>query len=110
MGKWAQSRKRGGGGPPKILLEAPPAPTLYAEDTNLYQGALGGDDTGGHIRLQTSNDGLTGWAAFDAGPWTAIRYWGDTGNLPAVFFRCLEDGNGSYYAGTSPPSNVYDNT
>jgi hypothetical protein len=106
MGKWATYRKRGGSTGSTVALTSPPVPSLYIEGGLIKQSARGGDDTGGQIRLQQSDDGNDPWYQVDSGAWVATKTWGTVVQYFGYWLRCYEIGNGIAYAGNSPYSAV----
>jgi hypothetical protein len=109
MGKWAQQRKRGSAGCGIAALQPPPAPLLNNPDVDLLQHPQGSPDPGAATTLYRSPDGGAPWFAYAAGVWADPSTWGDPGVLDIGYYRATETGNGSVYAGESPPSNVFEN-
>lgn len=106
MGRWAQSRRRGGCAPPAASLPAPPAPDLVVEDGELFQSATGGDDTGGQVRLYTSYNGDPPWVLDSQVAWESVHNWGDISTWDGQYVRATEVGNGVAFSGESEPSAV----
>lgn len=107
MGKWAQSRKRGGGTAVANGPQPPPAPLLDASSEFLIQLATGAPDTGGSITLESSDDGGLTWTPIDTNAWQSVQNWGDVVFYGEVLLRGSETGNGTTYTGTTY-SNVVD--
>lgn len=105
MGRWAQARRRGGGGRPSGAIGPPPAPTLAIVNGFLLQTAGGGNDAGAAIWLRFSEE--EGGPYFDWGEavWAAVYDWGLIEELSVGWCEAVEVGNGVAYAGRSDPSN-----
>ena len=106
MGKWAQYRKRGGGGPLPSVLGPPPAPVLVFADPALQIFAQGFDDTAGlyYIQLRVGLGGA--WTTIDELQWYAFLELGSYSEGGTSYYRIQERGNHIAYEGLSAPSNV----
>lgn len=104
MGRYAQARRRGGVAGAAPALTPPPAPGIGIVGGDVIQTALGGDDTGGLVKLYTSGDGEEPWTFYTQAAWEAVHNWGSELLLPPGWVRVTEAGNGSAYDGESLPS------
>ena len=104
MGRWAQSRKRGGGGAPDAQLSPPPQPQLAEVVGEIIQASKGLDDTGGSLTLQQSVDEGLNWTDLETTEWEFSQNWGPADFYAPTWLRCTETGNGTTYAATSAPS------
>lgn len=106
MGRWAQSKRRGGRQAGLPGLAPPPPPELSEFEGELFQDAEGGDDTGGQCRLYTSPTGSNPWSLNSAVEWQSVQAWGDRATWEGFWVRATEVGNGLAYVGESAPSNA----
>lgn len=106
MGRWAQNRRRGTAGDGAPHLTLPPAPVLTEDVGNLIATPQGDDDTGGTITLQTQDTGTHIWSDYASWTWDNPVTITTPGIPDLTPCRAYETGNGSIYAGQSPPSNV----
>ena len=67
---------------------------------------MGGDDTGGTVELQFSEDAGENWDQWNADAWAAVVNWPDASWGAGTLWRAREIGNGVAYVGYSNWSNV----
>ena len=106
MGRWAQSRRRQSAPPANAAAGPPPAPVIAFTVPGIVQTAMGGDDTGGIVELQFSEDAGASWDQWNTGAWAAVVNWPDTNWVAGTLWRAKEVGNGVAYVGDSNWSNV----
>jgi hypothetical protein len=104
MGRWATSRRRGGGPEFSSGLTLPPAPQLDTDGSNLIQTATGADDSLGTIRLYESVTQFGLFTLAGTNAWQAVFDWATLSPTVQKWYRATEVGNGIAYAGESPPS------
>lgn len=106
MGKWAQSRKRGGGVAATYTLPLPPAPTLSLDTGELYSDQSGTSNPGGSIKLYCSILETGPFIEQTSYEWdTLVDVGAPTDFRPFFWFYTRTEGNGTDYTGVGPESN-----
>ena len=104
MGRWATSRRRGGGPEQVAPLLLPPSPNLEIFEEALIQSTSNGDETGGSCILYEGMDQYGEFAAVASSPWASPTDWTGLPPVEGRWYRATEVGNGVLFAGESPPS------
>ena len=108
MGRWAQSRRRGGRPSSGTTHPPPPAPVIGIVADELVLDPQGEDDTGGKFEMEYSATGEDPWAFWTDAPWADPGSFGLVTNINPGFYRGREIGNGIRYSGPSAYSNAFD--
>jgi len=101
MGRWATSRRRGGGRSSAPALGPPPKPSLADVATHIVQTSPGADNTGGLLTLYFSLISGGPYAPAGGTAWASTWDWGGDPPNNAGFYVATSTGNGTAYAGES---------
>jgi len=108
MGRWAQSRRRGGGPPAAPALDPPPAPELVFDEGGLWSWSQSTENTGGQVVLEDSADGLDPWQPYSFADWALEHNWGEINEFGGAVWRAREIGNNVNWSGAGAWSDPYD--
>ncbi len=106
MGRWAQGKRRGGGGTLVPTVGPPPQPLLYVQDLEVVAESTSTTDVLGYIDLELSADGNPPWNVEVSSGWARTVSFGLADQWEGLHARAVERGNGVDYAGPSAPSAV----